>query len=165
MPEIGTWTTSSGTATAHLELDGDANAEELPPWASGALSGAVTGAVTGAAAGPYGALIGAAAGAGIGAASAYANAPAPTTGAGAPKTNAAPAPASPKAGAVDSRAKVIQALQQFAAVVPVMVQLLNSGQGAKEADFGGDLQVTEGFSESVNEAWGPESFEGSWTVP
>ena len=167
MHEIGTWTTSSGTTMAHLELEGDgANPEELPAWASGALKGALAGAATGAAAGPYGALIGAAAGAGLGAASA-ASAPtavAPTQGAGAPKAN--PAVAAPKPAPGDARAKVIAALQQFAAVVPVMVQLLGSGQGAKEGDFGGDLQGIESFTDTLEGAeWGPESFEGSWTIP
>jgi hypothetical protein len=155
MQEIGVWTTASGTSEARLELESeDVTATELPAWVSDALKGAVAGAATGAAAGPYGALVGAAAGGVLGAASS----------AGSP----APAPSSAAAGATKppsdaSRTKAIQALQQFAAVVPALVQLLAaSGKGGKESstdDVGEHLESADGSD------WGPESFQGTWTQP
>ena len=147
MPDIGTWETASGTSGAYLQLeadDGDVTATELPGWVTDALKGAVAGAATGVAGGPAGALVGAATGAAIGAAS----------GAGKPAQSA-----SPPAGTAD-RAKVVQALQQFAAVVPALVQLVAaSGAARKEASMG---DAVESFDSAD---WGPESFQGTWTLP
>jgi hypothetical protein len=147
MPQVGVWTTANGTSEARLELgsdDGGITATELPSWASGALQGAIAGATTGAAAGPYGALIGAAAGGALGASS----------------SAATPAPAA-SVPADASRARIIQALQQFAAIVPALIQLVSaSGQGRKESSVVGDSRESAAGSD-----WGPESFEGTWTVP
>lgn len=166
MQEIGTWTTSSGSVSAILEFESDGidgDGEKMPQWLGGALQGAAAGAATGAAAGPYGALIGAAAGGVIGGASAHAASQQTK-----PPSSSAPAPASstssaPKPGATPSaaQANVIQALQQFASVIPALVQLVAaSGKGGKEAD------LSNGTGESIGDVeWGPESFEGSWTVP
>ena len=164
MPELGVWTTAEGTTTARLQLESE---EQLPPWASGALQGAAGGAATGAVAGPYGALIGAVAGAGIGAATAAtapsagtASSPAPSP---VPAKGAAPATGPQSAGDGSSRTKVIQALQQFAAIVPTLVQLVAaSGGGGKEVG----AAENGGSRESLQEGdWGPESFQGTWTVP
>jgi hypothetical protein len=168
MQELGVWTTAEGSTAARLQLESD---EGMPGWASGALQGAAGGAATGAIAGPYGALIGAVAGAGIGA---YTGATAPPAGSGAPSatgastaTGAAPTPKSPTSSGAQaprdsaSRATVIQALQQFAAVVPTLVQLLAGSGGGKELS-----SADNGDRESYQEAdWGPESFRGSWTLP
>jgi hypothetical protein len=158
MQELGVWTTDSGTSEAFLEFDSDnggIGATELPAWASSALKGAIGGATTGAAAGPYGALIGAAAGGALGAASSAAT---PAPAASAPASDSAP-----KTQADASRARIIQALQQFAAIVPALVQLVSaSGQGRKESSIsnGGDSREAVDASD-----WGPESFEGTWTLP
>ena len=123
MPEIGVWTTAEGTSEARLELeseDGGVTATELPAWASDALKGALAGAATGAAGGPGGILAGALTGGVLGAASS-AGKPAPSSS---PPAAGAPGDA--------SRTNAIQALQQFAAVVPALVQLLAaSGKGGK----------------------------------
>jgi hypothetical protein len=166
MQEIGVWVTERGTVDATLELADESGDEwQLPSWASGALQGAAAGAMTGAAAGPYGALIGAAAGGAIGAATSAstppagggAQTPAPKPGAGKPT----PKPAAKPSG--DGRTQAVQALQQFAAVVPVLVQLIaTSGGGAKEV---GEADAT-GVTESLGaDDWGPESFSGTWTQP
>jgi phage tail tape-measure protein len=157
MPQIGTWTTAEGTSEARLELaseDIGINTAELPGWASDALKGAVAGAATGAAGGPFGALVGAATGGIIGAASS----------AGSPAPAASSAAASvPKQPTDASRAKAIQALQQFAAVVPALIQLLSaSSQGRKESLLGEGGDSREGVDASD---WGPESFKGTWTIP
>jgi hypothetical protein len=151
--ELGVWTTAEGSSVARLQLESE---EGIPSWASGALQGAATGAATGAAAGPYGALIGAVAGAGLGAAAA---ATAPSTPPSS-TTASKPAASAPQPAADGSRAKAIQALQQFASVVPVLVQIVASS-GGKESGPG-----ENGSRESLLEAdWGPESFQGNWTVP
>ncbi len=172
MQELGVWVTNEGTKPASLQFESDgwdANAEELPSWLTGAAKGALAGAATGAAAGPWGALIGAAAGGALGAATSAtgpATAPTPSTaggatGAAATATAAAPA-AKPAAASGDAatRAKVAQALQQFALMVPTLVQLLaTSSGGARE------LAVSENGAESTADAWGPETFQGTWSVP
>jgi len=156
MQELGLWTTDQGTTEARLELESDepgVTTTELPAWVSDALKGAVAGATTGAAAGPYGALVGAAAGGALGAAS--------SSGTPAPAVSA---PGSAQKQPTDAnRTKIIQALQQFAAILPALVQVLSaSKQGGKESI--GDLSDTH---ESVDRSdWGPEVFQqGTWTVP
>ena len=141
MQDIGTWTTEEGTVNATLEFEADALSEqELPGWVSGALSGALGGAATGAAAGPWGALAGAATGAVLGGAAAAA-APSPPATAPSPGAPAAATP-SPQAAAPPSAAKAnaIQALQQFAAAVPALIQLVAASGGTaktKESEFTG----------------------------
>jgi hypothetical protein len=154
MHEIGVWTTATGTSEARLELeagDGDVAATELPGWVSDALKGAVAGAVTGAAGGPGGALVGAVTGGALGAAS------------GAGKPSPSPSSATGAAPSDASRTNIIQALQQFAAVVPALVQLLAaSSQSRKEfsSEYVGErLESVDGSD------WGPESFQGTWTQP
>jgi phage tail tape-measure protein len=168
MQEIGTWETANGSVAAVLEFDSDEidgnGSEEMPKWLSGALQGAAAGAATGAAAGPYGALIGAAAGGTIGGAAAYAQQSSepktkPSATGGAAATPAKPA-STPSSAPSSAQANVIQALQQFAAVIPALVQLVASSKSGKESD------VTDGASELTGDSdWGPESFEGAWTVP
>jgi phage tail tape-measure protein len=152
MHEIGTWATASGTSEAYLDLesgDGDVAVTELPNWVGDALKGAFAGAATGAAAGPAGALVGAATGAALGAASS----------AGKPAQSSSTASTSADA----SRTKIVQALQQFAAVVPALVQLLAaSGAARKEASIG---DAGESFESADGSDWGPESFQGTWTLP
>ena len=170
MQEIGVWMTETGPvgATMNYGVEGDDSEFKLPSWASGALSGAATGAITGMAAGPYGALVGAAAGAAIGgvtAATAPSPAPPPKPKPQPPRpavqTAAPPArPAAPPPGgaqpgggqsAGSQNAAIANALRQFAAVIPSLIQLTASTGGRAEgADAGAD-------SES---AWGVESFEG-----
>jgi hypothetical protein len=168
MQEIGVWVTDAGTVEATLETVSDGVDEwSLPSWASGALQGAAAGALTGAAAGPYGALIGAAAGGALGAASAATAPPPapPSAGTPAPKPDAAkPGAVKPtaKPGGDAGRAQAVQALQQFAAAVPVLVQLIAGGSGGKEVDTG-DGGLSESFEAA--EEWGPESFQGTWTEP
>ena len=60
-----------------------------------------------------------------------------------------------------TRAKAIQALQQFAAVVPALVQILAaSGKGGKEtADVGDSRESAEEWD------WSPETLQGTWTTP
>jgi phage tail tape-measure protein len=144
MQDIGTWTTAEGTVNATLEYEADDLSEqELPGWVSGALSGALGGAATGAAAGPWGALAGAATGAVLGGAAAAAapSAPPPSAPAPAPSTGAPAAPPpSPQAGAPanSTKATAIQALQQFAAAVPALIQLVAASGGTaktKESEF------------------------------
>jgi hypothetical protein len=175
MQEIGTWTTAEGTVEATLQLESevadDDSAQELPKWASGALSGAAGGAATGAVAGPWGALIGAAAGAALGGAAAAAEPPPPKTP---PPPKAAPRPAGKATAPVggDSRASAIRALQQFAAAVPALIQLVAAsgapGGGAKRSEFGdsdgaGEFAPTDESLEG--EYWARASeYEGAWTT-
>jgi hypothetical protein len=158
MQELGVWTTAEGTTPARLQLESE---EALPAWASGALQGAAAGAATGAAGGPYAMLFGAAVGAGLGAAAATTTPTSPSPAhSAAPATGAAPT--TPAAGGGSSRAKAILALQQFAAAVPVLVQLVAASGGAKEFGAGDN----GGSFESLQEGdWGPESFQGTWTLP
>lgn len=164
MQEIGTWTSTSGTVGAVLEFESDTvdgTGAEMPGWLSGALKGAAAGAATGMAAGPYGALVGAAAGGAIGAATASASPPKPP--ASAPSSASAPSQSAPKpagSGQSAAQANVIQALQQFAAVIPSLVQLVATTGKAKEIDVSSD-----GAESTDDASWGPELFEGSWTVP
>jgi hypothetical protein len=175
MQEIGTWTTSEGTVSATLVLDSeidDVSAQELPGWASGALSGALGGAATGAAAGPWGALVGAAAGATIGGVAA-ATAPAP------PKTPPPGAPSSPQSAPGGSSAPVggarssaIQALQQFAAAVPALIQLVAASGAPAKTGKPSELSDSDGIAEFVSEEnlgideWTTASEdEGAWTIP
>jgi hypothetical protein len=157
--EIGVWTTAEGSTTAMLEVEGVLPGDEwkIPSWVSGALQGAAAGAATGAAAGPYGALIGAAAGGAIGAAtSGSAPAAPPAATPGSPAGAGAKPPASGDAAA---RANVVAALQQFAAIVPTLVQLVaSSGKGGKELGADGEERLEDS-------EWGPESFQGSWSIP
>jgi hypothetical protein len=154
MPEIGVWTTAEGTSAARLEFESeDSGGTATEGWVD-ALKGAVAGAVTGAAGGPGGILAGALTGGVLGAASG-AGKPAPAASSAAAGTATAPGDA--------SRTKAIQALQQFAAVMPALVQLLAaSGKGGKESS-------TDDVGESRESAdasdWGPESFQGTWTLP
>jgi phage tail tape-measure protein len=150
MTGIGTWETASGTSEAHLQLesdDGDVTATELPSWVADALKGAVAGGATGAAGGPVGALVGAATGAAIGAASS----------AGKPAQSA-----SASAAGTADRARIVQALQQFAAVVPALVQLV-AASGVARKETTGD--AAESFESANGADWGPESFQGTWTTP
>jgi hypothetical protein len=178
MQEIGVWMTESGPvgATMNYGVEGDDSEFKLPSWASGALSGAATGAMTGMAAGPYGALIGAAAGAAIGGVTA-ATAPQPAAPKPAPRPQPprpaqtaappaqaarppqqAPRPATPPTGgqatggqaAGGQNAAIAQALQQFAAVIPSLIQLA--------ASTGGRAEGTD-TSADGEAAWGGESFE------
>jgi hypothetical protein len=191
MQEIGTWTTSEGSMSATLQFEseiGEDDAQELPKWASGALSGALGGAATGAAAGPWGALIGAAAGATIGGVTAATQpeppktalppkAPPPATAspAKAPPTAKAAAPPPAQAGtpgtAGVAQQSAIRALQQFAAAVPALIQLVAAGTGARKEAMGSDA----GSSETADEFAASESLEtdewssysadeGAWTI-
>jgi len=167
MQEIGVWITEAGTVEATLETASEGADEwNMPSWASGALQGAAAGAMTGAAAGPYGALIGAAAGGAIGAATSAASPqPSPASSqAPASKPGAAKPPAKPasKPTGDAGRVQAVQALQQFAAVVPVLVQLIAAGSGGKEVGTGDGDGLTESFEA---DEWGPGSFEGTWTIP
>ncbi len=166
MQELGVWVTTTGTSEAYLEVEfnGDSvSATELPAWASGAIQGALTGAATGAAAGPWGAVIGAAAGGALGAASSAA-APAPVSAA----STTPVAPSMPAGAATQptdpNRTRAIQALQQFVAVAPLLVQLIAAsapvGKPYKKSELG---EIGEG-SESMDD-WAPESFVGTWTLP
>jgi hypothetical protein len=168
MQELGVWTTAEGATPARLQLESE---EELPGWASGAIQGALTGAATGAVAGPYGALIGAAAGGALGAAS---GASAPAGGAARPSAAPASKGAGPAGGTATTtmsrpsgdaanRARAVQALQQFATAVPILVQLVAaSGRESGPGEDGGTRESLEGFEEAE---WGPESFQGTWSVP
>jgi hypothetical protein len=187
---IGTWVTEAGPVGARLDFGGEADGEfKLPSWASGALSGAATGAMTGAAAGPYGALIGAAAGAAIGGVTAAATpspppapppkaapapqkAAAPTQSAPAAQPKAAPT-AQPKpvpAGGSGQNAAIAQALQQFAAIVPALIQLAaTGGSRAEGSDVSSDGEAAwtgESFAglESVDAVEWAASATGTWTV-
>ena len=164
MQELGVWVTTTGTSEAYLEVEsnGDSvSATELPAWASGAIKGALTGA----AAGPWGAVIGAAAGGALGAASSAA-APAPVSAA----STTPVAPSMPAGAATQptdpNRTRAIQALQQFVAVAPLLVQLIAAsapvGQPYKKSELG---EIGEG-SESMDDSdWASESFVGTWTLP
>ena len=190
MQEIGTWTTSEGSMSATLQFEseiGEDDAQELPKWASGALSGALGGAATGAAAGPWGALIGAAAGATIGGVTAATQPEPPKTPpppkappakappAKAPPTAKAPAPPPTQGGTAGPGAvaqqTAIRALQQFAAAVPALMQLIAAGTGvrkeATESDAGSSEAADEfAATESLEtDEWDSYSAdEGAWTI-
>lgn len=174
--EIGFWSTERGTVGASLDFESDdsgPNAQELPSWATGALKGAAAGATTGLAAGPYGALIGGVTGAIVGAATSGPSAPsapaapqkrpAPSPSPG-PTRTAAPAPA----GSAAAGANVGQALQQLAAIMPALLQLVASSGQAKRTESGGDVAGVE-LGQGAGDSQGPESWqeslEGIWTTP
>jgi hypothetical protein len=173
MQELGTWTTSEGTVSATLvlesEIGDDGTGQELPKWASGALSGALGGAATGAAAGPWGALIGAAAGATIGGVTAATAPPPPRTP---PAANAPPpvsATPSPSGGGQQSNA--ILALQQFAAAVPALIQLVAAsgaaGKGVKPSEVSDADGIAEFVSDenlAINEWTSASESEEAWTI-
>jgi hypothetical protein len=173
MQEIGVWMTESGPigATMSYGAEGDDSEFKLPSWASGALSGAATGAMTGIAGGLPGILAGAAAGAAIGGVTA-ATAPQPAAPNPAPRAlpprpaqtaapraqaprpaQPAPRPATPPTGGQATggqNAAIAQALQQFAAIIPSLIQIAASTGGRAEgADAPADGEA----------AWGGESFE------
>jgi len=155
MQELGVWTTDQGTSEARLELGSDepgVATTELPAWVSDALKGAVAGATTGAAAGPYGALVGAAAGGALGAASS----------AGTPAPAASATGGAQKQPADANRTKIIQALQQFAAILPALLQVLSATkQGGRES-----MDVSDSHESVEGSDWGPEVCQqGTWTVP
>jgi hypothetical protein len=170
MEEIGTWLTAEGTTPARVQLEADVTATEMPSWASGLLQGAAGGAATGAVAGPYGALIGAVAGGAIGAAGALSQ-PQPQPQARPAASPAAPtAPAARPAGAPSptsaasggsNRAQIIVALQQFAAVIPALVQVVAATGGGRETV---GTEASWGSESLDAEAWGPEAFQGTWSV-
>jgi hypothetical protein len=177
MQEIGTWTTSEGTISATLvlesEMPDDASGQELPGWVSGALSGALGGAATGAAAGPWGALVGAAAGATIGGVAAATAPPPPKTPppAGAP-SSPPPAPTTAGAPAGATQSNAILALQQFAAAMPALIQLVAASGATAKAGKPSELSDSEGFAEFVSEEnlgideWTSASEDqGAWTIP
>lgn len=65
-----------------------------------------------------------------------------------------------------NRTRAIQALQQFAAVAPLLAQLIAAsapvGQPYKKSELG---EIGEG-SESMDDSdWASESFVGTWTLP
>lgn len=180
MQELGTWTTSEGTVSATLTLESeitdDGTGQELPKWASGALSGALGGAATGAAAGPWGALIGAAAGATIGGVTA-ATAPPPPKTPQQPKTPppamSAPPPVSATPSPSDGgpQGNAILALQQFAAAVPALIQLVAAsgaaGKGVKPSEFSDADGIAEFVSDEnlgINEWTSASESEGAWTI-
>ena len=155
MPEIGVWTTAEGTSPARLQFESeDGGGTATEGWLD-VVKGAVAGAVTGAAGGPVGALVGAATG-GVLAAAGSAGSAAPAA------SSAAAGAATPPADA--TRAKAIQALQQFATVVPALVQLLAaSGTAGKKESLTGDVGDSRESADALD--WGPESFQGTWTTP
>lgn len=181
MQELGTWTTSEGTVSATLilesEMSDDGTGQELPKWASGALSGALGGAATGAAAGPWGALIGAAAGATIGGVAAATAPPPPKTPPPAnapPPANVPSAPppvsATPSPSDGGQQGNAILALQQFAAAVPALIQLVAAsraaGKGVKPSEFSDADGIAEFVSDenlAINE-WTSASESGAWTI-
>lgn len=164
MQEIGVWTTEEGTVAATLDYElEDAGGEfELPKWASGALQGAAGGATTGLVAGPWGALIGGVAGAAIGGVTAATAKPPPK--APAPKP---PASKGAPAGG-SSNAAVIQALQQFAAAVPSLIQIVAGASGTKRAegaDFSADAEWAAGTESAGADEWSWVESAHEWTVP
>ena len=184
MQEIGTWTTEEGTVSAVMVLDSeldDLSAQELPAWASGALSGALGGAVAGAGGGPWGMLAGAAAGATIGGVTAATApkppSPPPVLTAPPPGGTSSPPPAPPTSGPIVAPAGVaqssaIQALQQFAAAVPALIQLVAASGATAKAGKPAELSDAEGFAEFVSaenlaiDEWTLASEdEGAWTIP
>jgi hypothetical protein len=149
MQELGVWITPAGTSEAYLEF------EELS--ASGAAKGGLQGAAFGAPFGPWGAAIGAVAGAALGA----------TTAPGSAASTPTAAPSTPAGAATQptdaNRVRAIQALQQFAAIVPTLVQLVAaSAQPGKESGLGEVVERNESM-EALD--WGHESFKGTWTLP
>lgn len=147
MQEIGTWTTSEGTVSATLQLEADELSEqELPGWVSGAISGALGGAATGAAGGPWGMLAGAATGAVLGGATA---ATAPAKPSSSPGGSPSPATSSPAPAPGGAQASAIQALQQFAAAVPALIQFV-AASGAPAKTKESELIDGNGLDEFVS---------------
>jgi hypothetical protein len=182
MQEIGVWITEAGPVSASLEYAvQDVRGEEfqLPTWASGALQGAAAGAATGAVAGPYGALIGGALGALGGATTATAAPPAPAQSPpqqsqpAAPPKAAPSAPAGPAAPAAGApNAALVQALQQFAAAMPALIQIVaasgTSAAGPKRPESGQPAATGEAVfaSEAGSGAeWVLAANQPTWTVP
>ena len=164
MQEIGVWTTAEGTVAATLDYGvEDAGGEfELPKWASGALQSAAGGATTGLAAGPWGALIGGVAGAAIGGVTAATAKP--------PAKGPAPKPSTAKGAPAggSSNAAVIQALQQFAAAVPSLIQIVAGASGTKRAegaDFSADGEWAPGSESAGADEWSWVESAHEWTVP
>ena len=177
MQEIGTWTTEEGTVSAVMVLDSeidDVSGQELPGWASGAISGALGGAATGSVAGPWGLVAGLATGAVLGGA-AGATKPSP------PKTAPPPggAPSSPPLAPTTSgspgagvQSSAIQALQQFAAAVPALIQLVAASGATAKAGKPSEIGDVDGVAEFVSaenlafDEWTMTSeSEEAWTIP
>jgi hypothetical protein len=160
MQEIGVWTTAEGTVAATLDYEDGVDEFGLPKWASGALQGAAAGATTGLAAGPYGALIGGVAGAAIGGITAATAKPPPKSDA--PKPGAAKS--APAGGS--SNAAVIQALQQFAAAVPSLIQIVAGASGGKRAEgAGADTESAFATESAAADEWAWVESAREWTVP
>ncbi|SEO53030.1 hypothetical protein SAMN02990966_02200 [Rhodospirillales bacterium URHD0017] len=160
MQEIGVWTTAEGTVAATLDYEDSGGEFSLPKWASGALQGAAAGASTGLVAGPYGALIGGVAGAAIGGITAGTAKP--------PPKSDAPKPAAPKGTPTpgSSNTAVIQALQQFAAAVPSLIQIVAGASGSKRAE-GADADGESAFAteSAAADEWAWVESAREWTVP
>jgi hypothetical protein len=174
MQEIGTWTTAEGTVSATLTLESnvdDVGAQELPNWVSGALTGALGGAATGSVAGPWGALAGAATGAVLGGASAASAPKPPATPPAQATTTPSPAPTTSSAPAGAAQSTAIQALQQFAAAIPALIQVVAASNTAKPGKAT-ELSDAEAFAEfvsddnaSIDEWTSSSQDEGAWTIP
>ena len=164
MQEIGVWTTAEGTVAATLDYEDGGGEFGLPKWASGALQGAAAGATTGLAAGPYGALIGGIAGAAIGGVTSATAKPPPKSDA--PKPGAAKtAPAGGPAGG-SSNTAVIQALQQFAAAVPSLIQIVAGASGGKRAEgAGADGESAFATEGAAADEWAWVESAREWTFP
>ena len=177
--EIGSWTTAEGTVPATLDFESlDADAQELPAWASGAATGALGGALAGSAAGPLGALIGGVTGGALGAAGSLTKpqpapqpTPAPTkppAAATAPSTPTAPSTlTAPPPPAAATAPALTAALQQLAAILPVLMQAAASGGTAPKSagkSFGTD-EIGAGMEALEPTDWEFASLEGGWTIP
>jgi hypothetical protein len=175
MQEIGTWTTSEGTVSATLVLDSeidDVSAQELPGWASGALSGALGGAATGAAAGALGSTCGRRGRRdhrGRGRRHRAGAAEDAAAGRTILTTVCARGSSAPVGGA---RSSAIQALQQFAAAVPALIQLVAASGAPAKTGKPSELSDSDGIAEFVSEEnlgideWTTASEdEGAWTIP
>src|SRR5882724_1963029 len=175
MQEIGVWITEAGPVGATLDFgvqDAGGGEFQLPSWASGALQGAAAGAATGAVAGPYGALIGGALGAVGGGIAASGPPPSPTPQSPPPKAaSSAPAmTAAPTAGAPN--AAVVQALQQFAAAMPALIQIVAASgtpaaspkrAEAGELPAGGEAVFASDVGSGAE--WVLAVNERTWSVP
>lgn len=163
MQEIGVWTTAEGTVAATLDYE-DVDEFGLPKWASGALQGAAAGATTGLAAGPYGALIGGIAGAAIGGVTSATAKPPPKSDA--PKPGGAKsAPAGGPVGG-SSNTAVIQALQQFAAAVPSLIQIVAGASGGKRPEATGvDGEAAFATESAAADEWAWVESAREWTFP
>jgi hypothetical protein len=150
----------------------DVGAQELPAWASGALTGALGGAATGSVAGPWGMLAGAATGAVLGGATAASAPKPPAPGTTTPGTST-PTPASTASGAPAGGAQstAIQALQQFAAAIPALIQVVaasNTAKPGKPAEFSDAQAFAEFVSDenlAIDEWTAVSAEEGAWTIP